>query len=501
MKKIKGFLILQALILLIIPFSFAEMSITLPDKETYNLGEKIIPTVSVKEVQDFDGFFKASIICDNVNLQYYTTPLNVEAGIRVQVDVAELTLFESMKNKCRIKAGFDATNGEIISTITSDEFEVTNKLEISLDGDLEAKPGEEVLISAEIKTQSNELLLEGETTLTYNNLETKINVSLGKVEHIIKLSDNAKTRGVPVAIVVKDKYGNYGDEIIQINVVPIPTSIENRFGKVILNPGENINVKVILYDHNDEVVNGSEIDIKIVGPDEKVIVEKKVQSMSSLVFETQKNQMPGTYVMLSNYKDIEEKNTFTIEEIKKVEMNQEGSLVYVENIGNVDYNDEITIILESDGKKYLVNKKIKLKPLEKISLDLSKEVPQGVYDITLPEETVEELSTEEDEAEKINESAQDVFGPVNLIKNVPIEDNRNVIKKTGDGLTAVTGAVISTAKIIASKPTLASIILVVIILGTVTYYSRGFLVEKIKRKKPQDESNLFEDFEYNQEEK
>jgi len=248
-------------------------------------------------------------------------------------------------------------------------------------------------------------------------------------------------------------------------------------------------------------VNGSEIDIKIVGPDEKVIVEKKVQSMSSLVFETQKNQMPGTYVMLSNYKDIEEKNTFTIEEIKKVEMNQEGSLVYVENIGNVDYNDEITIILESDGKKYLVNKKIKLKPLEKISLDLSKEVPQGVYDITLPEETVEELSTEEDEAEKINESAQDVFGPVNLIKNVPIEDNRNVIKKTGDGLTAVTGAVISTAKIIASKPTLASIILVVIILGTVTYYSRGFLVEKIKRKKPQDESNLFEDFEYNQEEK
>ena len=41
-------------------------------------------------------------------------------------------------------------------------------------------------------------------------------------------------------------------------------------------------------------------------------------------------------------------------------MEQEGSLIHITNTGNVDYNDEITIILESDGEKYLINKKLKL---------------------------------------------------------------------------------------------------------------------------------------------
>ena len=50
---------------------------------------------------------------------------------------------------------------------------------------------------------------------------------------------------------------------------------------------------------------------------------------------------------------------------------------------NVDYEDEITILLEDGEDKYLLNEKISLKPGESVSIDLSKEVPQGTY-VNLP---------------------------------------------------------------------------------------------------------------------
>ena len=37
-------------------------------------------------------------------------------------------------------------------------------------------------------------------------------------------------------------------------------------------------------------------------------------------------------------------------------MKQEGSFVYVENVGNIGYKDEVTIILESGDEKYLITK-------------------------------------------------------------------------------------------------------------------------------------------------
>ena len=49
MKYLKRFLILIFLVLFIIPVTFADISITLPEKSVYNLGDKISPIVSIKE--------------------------------------------------------------------------------------------------------------------------------------------------------------------------------------------------------------------------------------------------------------------------------------------------------------------------------------------------------------------------------------------------------------------------------------------------------------------
>jgi len=74
MKYLKRFLVLQFLLLLMIPFAFADINIEIPGKSSYNLGEKIVPDISIKEDQDYDGFFSLHIFCGNYDLQYYTSP-------------------------------------------------------------------------------------------------------------------------------------------------------------------------------------------------------------------------------------------------------------------------------------------------------------------------------------------------------------------------------------------------------------------------------------------
>ncbi len=474
MKIIKRFLVLQFLVLLIIPIAFAEISITLPEKDVYNLGDKIIPTISIKENKDYDGFFSLHIICGDYELQYYTTPLSLEADTRTQLTIPELHLFKPMTGSCKLRSNFEESDGDKIDSVQSDDFSVTDKINIEIDGQLEAKPGEDVLISGEIKKHSNEILPKGEVVITFGDKEDKIDIVSGNFEHTIHLSNDAKTRSTPILIVAKDKYGNYADKLINLEVLPIPTRIENRLENDVLMPGDTLKARVILYDHNNMAINGSKVNVKILDPDENLLAEKNIQSLNYFEFATQKSQIPGTYFLLSTFEDIKEQSTFTIQIIRKITMSHEADFIHIENVGNVNYDDKVTITLESDEERHIINKKIELKPGEKITIQLSKEVPQGTYDITLPEEVAEE----------------------NVIKDVSIEDKRNVLKKTADGMSIITGAVVSTAGYIASKPILATIILVLITLGTVTYYSKDFIVSKIKRKKPEDTSHLFEDFKY-----
>ena len=82
MKTIKRHIFLYLLLIAFIPSVFAEITINLPEKEVYNLGESIVPTVLIKEEQNYTGFFKLYLVCDKYNLQYYTTPLSTEAGQR-----------------------------------------------------------------------------------------------------------------------------------------------------------------------------------------------------------------------------------------------------------------------------------------------------------------------------------------------------------------------------------------------------------------------------------
>ena len=478
MKWLK-IVILSGFFLILIPFVLGEIGIIIPEKGVYNLGEKIKTSISIIESQDYGGFLKAEIKCENYGLQYYTMPLDLEADYRTQIDVPELTLFASMKGNCHIAADFEDMNGDSISKADSNSFLVTDKLNISTEKVIEALPNKNILLQGTVKKINGDDLQSGNAKISFNNKEFDTEIKFGIFEYVLNLNLELDIGNYPVLIAIEDKYKNYANDVVQLNILPIATRIENRLESEKVKPGNALKARIILYDHKDRVMNGT-INTDLTAPDGKVLARKKAESLDWINYEFSKNALHGTYSIISKMEDLKQETSFEVEVVEQISMSYDDEAVIIENTGNVDYDDETTIILESGNKKYLINKRIKLKPGEILRIDLSKEVPSGSYDIILPQT----------EARLENETFS-----TNVVEDAIISDNRPVYKKIGSVVGAVTGSVVRTSGYIASRPLLASIILVMIILLIVAYYSRGFIANRIRKKKPET-SELFKDYKY-----
>ena len=491
MNFLKGLILLQVPFLLLIPMVSAEIQITLPGNNLYNLGDRVLPEISIKEEESHYGFFEVHISCDNYELQYYTTPLSVEAGFRAQVAVPELQLASSMKGECALRADYDATDGTRIDTLSSESFFVEDKLDISINQELEVKPGYSMDIFIEVRKYNNQFLPKGEATILFSNNEEKAAIGFGVLKYTLNVDKSTEAGNIPLHVSAKDQFGNHAESTFNINVLAIPTRIENLFDSNLLVPNDKGRAKITLYDHTDKVINGSVINVKVLDPEKNIIAEREVENQAYFEFQLSPSQAPGEHSLLSAFESIREQSSFTVQTFEKIDMSQENGIVTIKNEGNVKYDDEVTIVAESEDKKYLVNKKINLNPGEEITIDLSKEVPEGTYDITLPKETVEATQ----EAPVSNGSVATANVSENVFQDIPIEDNRNVLKKTADGMSSILGAVVGAAGYIASRPLLASVILVLIILATVLHYSWGTIKSRIKGKKD-DPSHVFDDLNY-----
>lgn len=472
--------ILSSFFLILMPFVLGDINITIPEKDTYNLGEKIDVSVSIQENEDYNGFLKAIIKCESYDLQYYTSPLSLEANYRTQIQVPELTFFASMVGMCNIKVDFEDTNGDRISKTESNTFLVTSDLNISTEKVINSLPDKIVILEGTVKKINNESLDSGNVKISFRNKEFNTEIEFGEFKYNLSLDSDLDIGNYPILIAVEDKNENYANEVVQLNVLPIATRIENRLENEKVKPGNSLKARIILYDRKNRVMNGT-IKVDLIAPDEKELVSKKVVSLDWVNYEFSKNALPGTYRIISIMEDLREETRFEVEVLEQISMSYGDEVVIVENTGNVDYDDETTIILERDDKKYLINKRINLKPGETLSIDLSKEVPYGSYDIILPQT---ETKTE-------NETSA-----TNIIEDVIISDNRPAYKKVSSIVGAVSGFVVNTGGYIASRPLLASIILIVIILLIVLYYSRGAIMNKIRGEKPEDTNEIFKDFKY-----
>lgn len=454
------------IVIFILSLSFvnAEITIVMPEQEIYNLGESVMPSVSIKESEDYQGFFSIRASCSDFKIDYYTIPLNLEANVRTEISVPEFKVFNTMKGACNLKANYEDITESLIATANSKPFVVSETLNIEVPKNITVDPGQTIEIKGKVMNARQENLDRGEISLIFVDEILESDVKFGEFSFNLIVSSEMEPSSYQIRLKTVDKYGNKGSENIELQVKQIPTSISHLIDKE-YEPGSEMNAKVSLLDHRDEPILNYQISNELIREDETVS-ENSVESGEDFKFQIPSTMSPGNYILQSTYESITQSSSFEILSVSSIEVDMEKNSIVVTNTGNVEINEDTVAILDNGEEKYTIEKRIKMAPGENFEIDVSKKVPKGLYDI-------------------IYEGVE--------FNNVVIEDNRNFLKKGASGLSSVTGQVVTKVK--SESKTIGTIILIMIII-IIGFYSRGYVKNMFKKKGSESTEGLFKDYKF-----
>lgn len=478
---------------LTIPIVFADITIT-TDQSVYNLGNKIKASASILQSNNFEGLFKLTISCDSYELEYFLTPISLEANFRTAVTVPDLVATSSMLGDCVLMGNLLTNNNQIVEEKSSNSFTVTNQLTVlPVNTKITSLPGEIIEVIGVVNEAFGNNVLKAEIEIVLDDNTYEVDAVDGKFNLTLELSDHIKSGNHTIEIEASDSKSNAGSSSIELEITPVPTYITNVLSASSISPGTTVEITSSLYDQADDLINTS-FDLKLDAPNGNNVFKKVVQSNEKLSYEFSQYAEPGTYTFASTFSDLAAKSSINISTVREVKIKYENETVFVENVGNIVFEDELTFILESELKKYPITKNIKVDPGKILSIDLSKEVPLGIYDVLSPlKEGIEPISEKISEklvdfADEITETAQEsaeqaISEEGLLADDVTIHDNRPFYKKIASGLSSITSLIVGADGLLIKNPLLAPVILIIIVLLLVFRYGRKPIMRFFKGKK------------------
>lgn len=462
---------------LIIPLAFADITIQ-TNQHLYNLGNKIQASASVLHDKDFEGLLRFEISCGNYRLEYFLTPISLEANFRTAVGVPEMTATQPMLGSCKVIADLMTNDKLVIDEQGSNSFEITNQLKVlPVKSKITALPSELIQIVGIVNEANGNNVLKADAKAKLGNDEHKIEAIDGKFNLTLEVPNNIKSGKHTIDISASDAKNNFGEGFIELEITAVPNNLKLEVSDIIVKPGSEIAIIAYLYDQANDFINDTAI-LELLSLNEKKIFTKAIQSNKKISYELSQYAEPGIYTLIGTYKNLKSQSSINITAIREVKVKYYNQDVSIENIGNIPFQDELTFIVQNQLRKYLVTKKINIEPGKILSIDLSKEVPQGVYNVLLSAK--EGISS-------VKEAINQTFGSAgreNLLANdVLINDNRPLYKRIGSGISSISALLVGANGLLTRNPILAPTILVVILLLIILRYGRKPLVKMFKREK------------------
>ena len=434
------------LLLLVLPIVTANIEIS-NIKDKYNLGENLLPKIEITLDQDFKGFQKTKIDCDK-ELTYYAVPKTIKKGKTI-VEIPALETYEEIMGDCKITFILENLDGSIYEKEISNEFKISNKLIFELEQlPSSLNPSEILTLKGTLYNIRNEpilgILKASLEDQTYNYfIENSINAEL-------KISDSIDLGTKKLILTFEDNLGNFIEKELLVIINSIPTSIEIKFNKEEYDPNEKLTANILLLDQADKIIQNKEMTIKLLG-------HSTTQTSGQFEYNIDNSFEPGEYTLEASHNQIRKEYSFKIQEIKQIITEIQNQTVIIKNIGNVNYDSPTQIILENDNKEIILEESLDLNPNEIKEIDLSKETPEGDYLLTLPDNTT---------------------------TNITLDDNRNILKKSAQGITGAFSNVGTSGNILAGLIVLA--LIVALVIGAVKFLeipSVGIMKTKNEDKK------------------
>ncbi|MEK6808902.1 MAG: hypothetical protein AABY14_04405, partial [Nanoarchaeota archaeon] len=419
----------------------------------------------------FDGLLKVTLICEDNQLPYYITPIRIFANEKLEAKIPDLTTSKYVVGDCKISSAIVSSEGNNVEERISDNFKITNELNISLAISEQYLPGDEIVFQGVLKDKNGNNVKDASLILNFNDGDYNVQIKNGEFKYPIKTPPTISSGPHYISTFVEDTYGNKADGIFQVRIIPKPTLIEIRMDKQSFLPGDSTQITIKLTDQAKEPINDT-FKVVIKSPRGNDVYSDSVMSGSLLEYKFDNYAEPGKYNIKAEKNGVYSNAEINLSAVKKLAVSINENVLSIKNIGNVRFEESLKIILSSAKKDYKITKKLILIPGEVIDIDLSKEVHSDTYDI--------EVLPNEDGFRVVYDEP---MGSKDMIKGDIIEDNRPFYKKLMDNINGVTGGVIGLKDSVTS-PFYLLIILIFIILITIYLHKRYFMEYRLLEKHP-----------------
>lgn len=443
----------------------ASIELTQPIDKVYNIGDKISLYLLIIPEHSLEGLLKVTLACEDKQLPFFITPITLIAKQQLEEKVPDLTVSKHILGRCRIIMDIISSESIIIEERVIENILTTNKLNLTFDKLSSYLPGHDIIFSGTLKDMKENNVKNASLHLNFNDRDYDVIIKNGNFKYPIKAPDNIKSGVHYITGIVEDQFGNKADTLTQLVIIPKPTLIDTIINKYTFLPSENVEVIIKLIDQNKELINDT-IKIAIKNSKGNVIFSENAQSNTKFSYQLDQYAVPGAYIVRAERDEIFTEKIVNVTKVEKLDVSFEGNQLLIKNIGNVKYEDRANIVFESNGKKYILTKKLSLIPGEVIELELSKEVPEGNYSIGL--EPADNKFTVNYQGYKLATDSG-----IKQINDVIIEDKRPLYKKILQGLLGITGGIVG-AKDSITAPFYMLVLLIIILLIILYLHKKYF---------------------------
>src|SRR3989344_3178268 len=242
---------------LILPAVFADISLT-TDQNVYNLGNRIKASASAMQDKNFEGLFKLALSCQNYKLQYFLTPVSLEANFRTSIDVPDLAATPQMLGNCIITGDLVTNDNLAVEEKASNSFSVTSQLTVfPVRKEVSVLPSEQIEITGIVNEAFGNNVLKASIRISLDNISSITDALDGKFNLTLDVPKHVKSGKHTIEITASDSKGNTGSSSIWLSITAVPSYIKTYVGSDKLLPGSKVDIVSSIYDQADDLINDS----------------------------------------------------------------------------------------------------------------------------------------------------------------------------------------------------------------------------------------------------
>jgi len=357
------------------------------DKSQVQLGDTITLSGTVNKVdgEPFDG--TAEVYFEYLSEEYLMGFIDVESGLLTYTHSFESGSAGTYDVNLIVRDSY----GNEQSFNSVETFTVLDELQVFVNTNEQSlSPGDIVNVFGDVTTVLQEYVSTATVQISFDGTAQSTSLADSKYTQDILIPATITSGQHAITVEVEDSYGNHGSSSITIEIEPKATSIEASISNRTLNPEDQISIGVTLYDQAGDVMEDT-VALDVYDSRNRVVSETDILSEESITYQIPKFATPGEWTIKSYYADVAEgelpvevQEVITINEVQKLDYHFEGDLLYITNVGNVKFSEDLDIEVEGVDQSYLIKKTKNLGVNETIVIDLAEELPTGSYTVSIP---------------------------------------------------------------------------------------------------------------------